>query len=416
MSIRARAFLAWPLVCVAACSGSNPGTVGPGDDSGVPGSTADLRSPAPRDLAGRDLVGAPGGGADLAGVDLAGADLTVGSRYDLAGACGSCPTGYSCGTSSGIPVCRNNMTQIPLFSRVFLILMENTSYSRLEGASSTVVPNLKMLESTWATGSDYHGGHRADGSAVHPSLPNYLVWSSGNDYMVQCDCSPNAADGTCSSGLFSNCSLLSSSCGCPQTASNIGDQLQTAGMSWKAYGEEMGSACNTSAVAGYVPRHMPFVYYTSIQSNSTVCNAHVVDYGNFTTDLGMFATQFTYIAPNLTHDMHDPVFPAGDTNLTNGDTWLGTTGLPPILALDDFKPGGKGLLIIVWDEDDGSGIPTTDAAIPIYVVSPLAKKKFVSTVTADHKNLLATLEDGLGLPRLSAVMSSAPLVDYFPAF
>jgi hypothetical protein len=297
-----------------------------------------------------------------------------------------------------------------------MILMENTSYSRLNGASNSTTPNLKALEGAWATSSNYHGGHRADGSAVHPSLPNYLVLTSGDDFMVGCDCSPNSSDGTCSGGLFGNCSLISSSCGCPQTASNLGDQLQTAGLPWKAYGEDMTTACNDKATGGYVPRHMPFVYYSSIRGNNAVCTSHVVDYGSFASDLTNFFTQFVYIAPNLTDDMHDPSFPlAGDTNLTNGDTWLGGTALPPILGLDDFKPGGKGLLVIVWDEDDGSGIPTADAPIPIYVISPLAKKNhFVSTVNADHKALLATLDDGLGLPRLSTVMTTTPLTDFFP--
>src|SRR5579862_4613008 len=41
--------------------------------------------------------------------------------------CGTCPTGYTCGSANGNAVCRSNTTQIPLFTNVFVILMENTT-------------------------------------------------------------------------------------------------------------------------------------------------------------------------------------------------------------------------------------------------------------------------------------------------
>jgi hypothetical protein len=36
-------------------------------------------------------------------------------------------------------------------------------------------------------------------------------------------------------------------------------------------------------------------------------------------------------------------------------------------------------------------------------------------VHADHYSLLATFEDGLGVPRLGNAITAAPLSDYFPA-
>jgi hypothetical protein len=71
--------------------------------------------------------------------------------------------------------------------------------------------------------------------------------------------------------------------------------------------------------------------------------------------------------------------------------------------------------VIVWDEDDHSGIPNADDPIPVFVMSPYAKTKFRSTVHADHYSLLATIEDGLRLPRLGLATAAAPLTDYFPA-
>ncbi|MEO7109394.1 MAG: alkaline phosphatase family protein, partial [Polyangiaceae bacterium] len=85
--------------------------------------------------------------------------------------------------------------------------------------------------------------------------------------------------------------------------------------------------------------------------------------------------------------------------------------VPQITASNAYKNGG--LLIIVWDEDNTNGVFANDDPIPIFVFSPYAKKGFVSHVTADHASLLATIEDGLGLPRLGQAATAQPLVDYF---
>jgi hypothetical protein len=50
------------------------------------------------------------------------------------------------------------------------------------------------------------------------------------------------------------------------------------------------------------------------------------------------------------------------------------------------------------------------------VLSPYAKSAgYVSAVKGDHYSLLATIEDGLGLPRLGSAIGKTPLADYFPA-
>jgi hypothetical protein len=73
--------------------------------------------------------------------------------------------------------------------------------------------------------------------------------------------------------------------------------------------------------------------------------------------------------------------------------------------------------VVVWDEDDASGgVSGTDDPVPIFVMSPYAKSGgFVSATKADHYALLATFEDGLGLPRMGKAAKATPLADYFPA-
>src|SRR5262249_18523014 len=125
---------------------------------------------------------------------------------------GGCPTGYHCGTANNLAVCRNDTSSIPLFSHVFVIMMENLSVSELDETDNVgQSPFLHSLRQSGAYGSDYHG-------VAHPSLPNYLALTSGDFYRVRCDCTP-MGDGDC--GIFS-CTLITHDCSCPQDAQHIG--------------------------------------------------------------------------------------------------------------------------------------------------------------------------------------------------
>jgi hypothetical protein len=172
------------------------------------------------------------------------------------------------------------------------------------------------------------------------------------------------------------------------------------------FGENMGTACNLTDNGTYAVRHNPFLYYTNVQSPSSRCTSHVVDLTNFNP---ASPAAFNFIAPNLNNDMHDQP-------LATGDAWLGTHA-GAILSSSAFKSGG--LLVIVWDEDDGSGglLGNTDNPIGIWVLSPFGKNAYVSTVHANHYSLLATFEDGLDLPRIGNATTkvAAPLTDFFPA-
>lgn len=324
-----------------------------------------------------------------------------------AGGCGVCPTGYTCSTANGLPVCRAP-SGVPLFKHVFLIMEENTSLSTLMTAmTSNGAPSFNKLRTKYASGSDYHG-------VSHPSLPNYIALTSGDTQGIGCDCHAQPGQGTC--GTFS-CNLILGGCTCTASVKNLADQLETANKTWMAFGEGMGTPCNLvdDSSTSYAVRHVPFLYYDDIQTDATRCAKHVVDYSSFAV---ASAPEFTYIAPSLIDDMHDPV-PASAANITAGDKWIGSV-VDGLLASSAYTDGG--LIIIVWDEDDGSGgITGSDDPIPIFVLSPYAKSAgYVSAATMDHYSLLATLEDAFGLPRLGnagvpRTSTADSLADYFPA-
>jgi hypothetical protein len=307
--------------------------------------------------------------------------------------CGPCPSGSTCGSANGIAVCRA-ASGVPLFKHVFVIVMENTSQKTLRDSSGT--PYLHSLMASAASAADYHG-------VTHPSLPNYLALTSGGTQNVTCDCNPSGT------ACASDCSQ---SCACSRTALHLGTQLETAGKDWRAYGEDMGAPCNLSTSGKYAARHVPFLYYDDVQSAAARCRDHVVDFGStFAADLASGPRALSFIAPNLTDDMHDPF--GGSQNLANGDAWLSLT-IPTIQSSAAYKD--RGALFIVWDEDDLSGIGAPDDPVPLLVLSPLAKSGgYQSAARADHYSLLATIEDGLNLGRLGSAVGAAPLVDYFPA-
>ena len=367
----------------AACGGGGdaPAATDPGADSGL-GSDASANDGSTHRDGGPSSDGAspPDSSSDAAG-------------------CGTCPTGYTCGTANGIAVCRAP-SGIPLFSNVYLILMENTSLSTLSPAlTNGTAPNLESLATTYATGSDYHG-------VTHPSLPNYIALTSGNTQGIACDCQAAPNGSACNVGT---CNTLLGACSCPQAAASIADQLEAASLTWMAFGESMGTPCNTNDSGNYAQRHVPFLYYTGIQGNAARCAAHVVDFSNFDP---ASPSVYNFIAPNLIDDMHNPD-PTNSTNIPDGDAWIG----PHVQAITSSAAYAEGgLVVVVWDEDDNSGFPVADAPIPIFVISPYAKHGgYVSATMANHYALLATIEDGLGLARLGMASGATPLSDYFPA-
>jgi len=385
------------LLSLSACSATVGGAIDPPDGPArAPGDAPAAHPDAP-------LVVRPD--APLAAspdAPLAAAPDAPVPVLDAGNACRPCPQGYHCGTANGLPVCRNDETGIPLFGHVFIIVMENLSFSTLDEKDNRAAsPFLHSLMTSAAYSTGYHG-------VAHPSLPNYLAMTSGGTQGTECDCSP-AGQGSCNDLV---CNAILHSCSCANPAESIADELEAAGRSWKAYGEDMGAPCNLADSGGYATRHVPFLYYSGIQSAPDRCQSHVVDYSAFAQDAPAHVPEFVFIAPNLTHDMHDPVLPGGKTNIQNGDSWLSSTGVAAITPLDAYQEGG--LIVIVWDEDDYSGVFDDDDPIPLFVLSPYAKTGYASAVRADHYSLLATVEDGLDLPRLGKAGAASPLSDFFP--
>src|SRR5205823_1477033 len=116
-------------------------------------------------------------------------------------------------------------TTAPAPARVFLIVMENhTRGEALQGAFTS------ELAARYGVADNYH-------AVAHPSVPNYLALPSGQTWGVTDD-SYHALP-----------------------RADLGDQLTSAGIKWRAYMEGLTDAGCIDSPPPYDPGHNPFAFY-----------------------------------------------------------------------------------------------------------------------------------------------------------
>jgi hypothetical protein len=270
------------------------------------------------------------------------------------------------------------LAAVPAFSHIFVIVMENHEYGSVIGRPDA--PYVNSLAATYGLATNYY-------AASHPSLPNYFALTAGSTFGIASDCTT-----------------------CYTNATNIADQVESSGRSWKAYMEDMPTPCYLGASSGnYAMKHDPFMYYTDIRNNPARCAAHVVPFTQFGVDISSGQVpNFVWITPNMCNDTHDcPV--------ATGDAWLGTV-VPRITGSAAFRNGG--VLFITWDEGSSNASCCGDAwggHVATLVISPRSIPGFRSGTAENHYGLLRTIEDGFQLGHLGAAAwsSSVPLREYF---
>ena len=237
--------------------------------------------------------------------------------------------------------------------------MENHGYSQVWNTSST--PYITSLGNQYVRATNYH-------AATHPSLPNYLQLFAGDNYGITTDCAPSDS--------------------CHVSATNLADNLEAKGLTWKAYMESMPAPCTLTSSGQYAPKHNPFIYFDDIRNNPLRCNSRDVPYTDLSTDLLSAATtpNFSFITPDECSDMHS-------CPIATGDTWL-KTNLPPILNSPACTVD-KCLLILTWDEDDNS---EGNQVLTIFAGSAAKTGGVASNAAYSHFSTLRTVEEIFGLP------------------
>lgn len=245
---------------------------------------------------------------------------------------------------------------LPAARSVFLIVMENKSAAEALGGQFTA-----SLADRYGVASNY----RAIG---HPSVPNYLALTSGSTWGITDD-SYHALP-----------------------KQDLGTQLTTAGIAWRAYMEGLGRGGCLQSPVPYDPGHNPFAFYGG------ACPPNVVPLTALAADLGDAAKtpRFSWITPDMCHDTHNcPV--------ATGDQWLRQT-VGQITSSAAWN--NHGVLFVTWDEDDGS---STNQVLTLVVAQGLPHRE--SLKRYDHYSLLATVEDLLGVGRLGAAARAQAMSD-----
>jgi phosphatidylinositol-3-phosphatase len=322
---------------------------------------------------------------------------------------------------------------LPPIRHVFVLLLENQSYHLTFGEGTPAPYLAQTLTARGALLEQYY-------SIGHASLDNYIALISGqapND-ATQLDC-PTFVDFKPSAArLDAHGQLPGSGCVYPPMVQTLPDQLQAAGLTWKAYMEDMGNdpareprACghvpvgqpDTTQLAQrtdqYAARHDPFIYFHSIIDDERRCAAHVVNLERLPQDLASLATtpNYLFITPNLCDDGHDAHCVDGRRGgLTAIDAFL-RKWVPLIERSSAYR--ADGLLVITFDESAGTGPEGSSACcgerplpgalyapgfggpgggrIGAVVLSRFVRPGTVSAVPYNHYALLRTVEAIFGL-------------------
>ena len=236
--------------------------------------------------------------------------------------------------------------------------MENHGYSEVIGNSAA--PFLNRLAGDGAVFTHSY-------AITHPSEPNYLALFSGSTHGV--------ADDSCPVEL---------------TAPNLAADLIRAGKTFGGYAEDLPAIGSPVCSAGaYARKHVPWADFRNVPGSVSR------PFSSFpATDFAQLPT-VSFVIPNLCNDMHD-------CSVATGDSWLRThlTGYATWATTHDS------LLVITWDEDDGSQSNQVPTILAGQQVRPGRYGERIS-----HYRVLATLEAAYGLPRDGNAATVAPITD-----
>jgi hypothetical protein len=335
----------------------------------------------------------------------------------------------------------------PPIRHVFLLLLENQAFTVSFGANSPAPYLARTLPAQGALLKQYY-------SIGHASLGNYVALISGQapNIATQLDCTIYSEFRLSQPALDAHGQALGTGCIYPPLVKSLPDQLEAAHLTWKGYMEDMGddprresASCGHARIGAedpllvatpkdkYASKHNPFVYFHSIIDDAARCRARVVNLRALREDLRETASTpaFAFITPNLCNDGHDPDCIDGSPGgLEAIDAFL-RNWVPVITNSPAFRKDG--LLIITFDESDGTGSEGFTACcgeeglpgqlhppgyrgpgggrIGAVLLSPFIKPGTVSGVPYNHYSLLRSVEDLFSLEHLG--YAAAPQLTAF---
>ena len=243
------------------------------------------------------------------------------------------------------------------YDHVVWIVMENHTFDDIIGSSDA--PYINQLADQHGLATDFY-------AETHPSLPNYIAMTSGSTQGIVDDNPP--ADH-------------------PLDVPSIFSLLRAGGS--RSLQESMPSNCSVGDSGQYAVHHNPQAYYVNLAGD---CGRYNVPL----TDPPDLSARFTFITPNLIHDMHDGT-------VAEGDSWLATF-VPKVLSSAEYA-AGRAALFLTWDE--GSLL---DNHVPTLAIAPSVAPGTKVGTRLDHYAMLRATQEMLGVtPLLGSAATAADL-------
>lgn len=276
----------------------------------------------------------------------------------------------------------------PAVRHIIVVMLENRSYGQVVG--SPAAPYQTKLASACGSATGAFG-------VTHGSASNYLAASAGQY----------------PSSSLHGCNYSA----CASSENNIYQQLDGAGLSWKAYEESMPLACDKSSAWPYKIGHNPAIFYTGI--SSAECQADDVPVADLNARSGVFYDDLqngtlpsvAWVTPNRNNDGEKPC--PRSCPLRSADIWL-----RKFLTLVGAAPAyqnGSVLVLVTYDEGRGpdnefgencANEPADLAGlqpschVPLFAVWQYAKPGNVGTFFTFY-SVTRTVEDMFGLACLA---------------
>jgi len=246
---------------------------------------------------------------------------------------------------------------LPALAHIVIVVEENRSQTNIIGNKST--PFINALAT--------HGAMMAQSfGETHPSEPNYLALFAGSTLGVTKDACPVDGGNT----------------------PNLGSELLAAGYTFIGFAEGLPAVGSTVCSAGkYARKHVPWADFTNVPpANSLPFSAFPM--GNYAS-----LPTVSFVIPNNDDNMHDG-------SIAAGDDWLNRE----LSGYANWAVTNNSLLIVTWDEDDGT--PRNQIPTVLYGahVQPGSYNQQIS-----HYNVLSTLEQMYGLPK-TGYAANAPAI------
>jgi phosphatidylinositol-3-phosphatase len=248
---------------------------------------------------------------------------------------------------------------LPQPDHIVIVIAENQAYSALLENPEAAYINALASQGALFTNSF---------ALTHPSQPNYLGFFAGDTFGVGNECLD------------------------PFAAPNLGTALIDAGFTFIGYSESQPRVgyrvCDESADYPYAKRHNPWASLRNVPEDS---NRPFTDFPSDYSNLPTVAI----VVPNMLNNMHDG-------SIAEGDAWLQTH----LDAYVQWAQANNSLLIVTWDEDDGS---EGNRIVTLFIGPMVQPGQYDEAV--DHYRVLRTIEDMYGLPAVGESANRTPIAD-----